>query len=98
MLIGMSDIRTIDSGDADTALLLVVLHPPAKVLMGFLRVAVVAAAITVGPSVLLYELQCDIEIVRSDVLTQDKTVAVTEQDHSPHDIGFVFDNHASYKK
>ena len=58
----------------------------------------VAAAITVGPSVLLYELQCDIEVVGSDILAQDKAVAITEQNHSPHDIGFVFDNHASFKK
>ena len=94
----MVDIHAIDAGNTDTVLLLVVLHPLAKVLMGLLRVAVVAAAIAAGPSVLLYELQCDIEIVRSDVLTQDKTVAVTEQDHSPDNIGFVFDNHASYKK
>ena len=94
----MFDIHAIDSGDTDTMLLLVVLHPLAKVLMGLLRVAVVAAAITAGPSVLLYELQCDIEIVRSDILAQDKAVAVTEQDHSPDNIGFVFDNHASFKK
>ena len=94
----MLDVHAIDSGDVDTMLLLVVLHPLAKILVRLLRVAVVAAAIAAGPSVLLYELQCDIEIVRSDVLTQDKTVAVTEQDHSPDNIGFVFDNHASYKK
>ena len=94
----MFDIHAIDSGDADTMLLLVVLHPLAKVLVGLLRVAVVAAAIAAGPSVLLYELQCDIEIVRSDILTQDKAVAVTEQDHSPDNIGFVFDKHTSCKK
>ena len=94
----MLDILAIDAGDADTMLLLVVLHPLAEVLAGLLRVAVVAAAIAAGPSVLLYELQCDIEIVRSDILAQDKAVAVTEQDHSPDNIGFVFDNHASFKK
>ena len=94
----MFDIHAIDSGNADTVLLLVVLHPLAEVLAGLLRVAVIAAAIAAGPSVLLYELQCDIEIVRSDILAQDKAVAVTEQDHSPDNIGFVFDNHASYKK
>ena len=64
----MLDVNAIDSGDADTVLLLVVLHPLAKVLVGLLRIAVVAAAIAAGPSDLLYELQCDIEIVRSDVL------------------------------
>ena len=94
----MFDIHAIDSGDADTVLLLVVLHPLAKVLVGLLRVAMVAAAIAAGPSVLLYELQCDIEIVRSDILAQDKAVAVTEQDHSPDNIGFVFDKHTSCKK
>ena len=94
----MFDVHAIDSGDTDTMLLLVVLHPLAKVLMGLLRVAVVAATIAAGPSVLLYKLQCDVEIVRSDVLAQDKAVAVTEQDHSPDNIGFVFDNHASFKK
>ena len=94
----MFDVHAIDSGNTDTVLLLVVLHPLAEVLAGLLRVAVVAAAIAAGPSVLLYELQCDIEIVRSDVLAQDKAVAVTEQDHSPDNIGFVFDNHASFKK
>ena len=94
----MLDVHAIDSGDVDTVLLLVVLHPLAKVLVGLLRVAVVAAAIAAGPSVLLYELQCDIEIVRSDILAQDKAVAVTEQDHSPDNIGFVFDKHTSFKK
>ena len=94
----MLDVHAIDSGDMDTMLLLVVIHSLAEVLVGLLRVAVVAAAIAAGPSVLLSELQCDIKIVRSDILTQDKAVAVTEQDHSPHDIGFVFDNHASFKK
>ena len=68
----MFDIHDIDSGNTDTVLLLVVLHPLAKVLAGLLRITVVAAAITAGPSVLLYELQCDIEIVRSDILAQDK--------------------------
>ena len=94
----MRDVHAIDSGDTDTMLLLVVLHPLAKVLVGLLRIAVVAAAITAGPSVLVYELQCDIEIVRSDVLAQDKAVAVTEQNHSPDNIGFVFDKHTSCKK
>ena len=94
----MFDIHAIDSGDTDTVLLLVVLHPLAEVLVSLLRIAVVAAAITAGPSVLLYELQCDIEIVRSDVLTQDKTVAVTEQNHSPDNIGFDFYKHTSCKK
>ena len=94
----MLDVHAIDSGDTDTMLLLVVPHPLAKVLVGLLRVAVVAAAIVAGPSVLLYELQCDIEIVRSDILTQDKAVAIAEQDHSPDNIRLVFDNHASFKK
>ncbi len=93
----MFDIHAIDSGDTDTMLLLVVLHPLAKVLMGLLRVAVVAAAITAGPSVLLYELQCDIEIVRSDILAQDKAVAVTEQDHSPQHIKrILFYKHSTF--
>ena len=94
----MLDILAIDAGNADTVLLLVVLHPLAEVLAGLLRVAVIAAAIAAGPSVLLYELQCDIEVVGSDILAQDKAVAVTEQNHSPHDIGFVFDNHSFCKK
>ncbi len=82
----MIDIHAIDAGDMDTVLLLVVLHPLAKVLVSLLRVAVVAAAITARPSVLLYELQCVIEIVRSEILAQNKAVAVTEQDHSPLNI------------
>ena len=94
----MLDVHAIDSGDMDTMLLLVVLHSLAEVPVGLLRVAMVAAAIAAGPSVLLYELQRDIEIVRSDILAQDKAVAVTEQNHSPDNIGFVFDNHASFKK
>lgn len=94
----MLDVHAIDSGDTDTMLLLVVPHPLVKVLVGLLRVAVVTAAITAGQFVLLYELQCDIEIVRSDILAQDKAVAVTEQDHSPDNIGFVFDKHTSCKK
>lgn len=94
----MFDVHAIDSGDADTVLLLVVLHPLAEVLVGLLRVAVIAAAITAELSAFLYELQCDIEIVRSDILAQDKAVAITEQNHSPDNIGFVFDNHASFKK
>ena len=94
----MLDVHAIDSSNTDTVLLLVVLHPLAEVLVSLLRIAGVAAAITAGPSVLLYELQCDIEIVRSDILTQDKAVAVTEQDHSPDNIGFVFDKHTSCKK
>ena len=52
----MPDVHAIDSGNADTVLLLVVLHPLAEVLAGLLRVAVIAAAIAAGPSVLLYEL------------------------------------------
>ena len=52
----MFDIHAIDSGDTDTMLLLVVLHPLAKVLMGLLRIAVIAAAITAELSVLLHEL------------------------------------------
>lgn len=94
----MFDILAIDFGDMNTVLLLVVLHPLAKVLVGLLRVAVVAAAIAAGPSVLLDKLQRDIEIVRSDILAQNKAVAVTEQDHSPNNIGFVFDKHTSCKK
>lgn len=56
MGIGLHDIHAIDSGDADTVLLLVVLYPLAEVLMGLLRIAVIAAAITAELSVLLYEL------------------------------------------
>lgn len=47
---------------AQVLLLLVVLHSLAEVPVGLLRVAVVAAAITAGPSILLYELQSDIKI------------------------------------
>ena len=95
MLVWMSDIRTIDSGDVDTVLLLVVFHPLAKVQMSLLRIAVIAAAIAAGLSAFLLKLQRDIEIMGPDILAQDKAVAVTEQDHSPHYIKFVFDKHSS---
>ena len=78
MLIGMSDIRAVDSGDTDTTLLLVVLHPLAKVLMGFLRIAVIAATKAERFPVSLLELQGYVEVVGSDVLAQDKTVAIIE--------------------
>ena len=52
----MLDVHAIVAGDTDTVLLLVVLHSLAEVLAGLLLVAVVAAAIAAGPSVLLYEL------------------------------------------
>ena len=98
MGIGLHDIHAIDSGDTDTALLLVVLHPLTKVLMGLLRITVIAAAITAELFVLLYELQRNIEIVRPGIFAQNKAVAVTEQDHSPHHISILFYKHTSCKK
>ncbi len=99
MGIGLHDIYAIDSSDADTVLLLVVLHSLAEVLMGLLWIAVIAAAIAAELSVLLYELQCDIEIVGPGIFAQNKAVAVTEQDHSPQHIKrILFYKHTSCKK
>ena len=99
MGIWLHDIHAIDSGDADTVLLLVILHPLAKVLMGLLRIAVIAAAITAELSVLLYELQCDIEIMGPGIFAQNKAVAITEQDHSPQHIRrILFYKHTSCKR
>ena len=99
MGIWLHDIHAIDSSDADTVLLLVVLHSLAEVLMGLLRIAVIAAAITAELSVLLYELQCDIEIMGPGIFAQNKAVAVTEQDHSPYHVKrILFYKHTSCKK
>lgn len=99
VVVWLHDIHAIDSGDADTVLLLVVLHPLAKVLMGLLRIAVIVAAITAELSVLLYELQCDIEIMGPGIFAQNKAVAVTEQDHSPQHIRrILFYKHTSCKR
>ena len=99
MLIWMPDIRTINPGNMDIVFLLVVLYPPAKVLVGLLRVPVVAAAIAAGVPAFQLKLQCNVEIVGSKILAQDKAVAVAEQNYSPHHIKrILFDKHTSRKK
>jgi len=98
LLIWISDIHAIDSSDTDTVLLLIVFHPLPEVPVGLLRVAVVAAAITAEPSVLLYELQSDIEIVGPQIFAQNKTVAVAEQDHSPHYINRILFHKHTFRK
>ena len=95
----MPDIQAIDFCYVDTIILLILPHSLVKSPVSLLWVAMVAAAIAARPSVLLYELQRDIEIVRSDILAQDKAVAITEQDHSPDNIKrILFYKHTSQQK
>ena len=72
-MIGMPDIQAIDFREMDVMRPLVVQNPLAEVLPRFLRIAVVAAAITAS---FLVELHGHIEVMRPDIFTQDKTAAV----------------------
>ena len=86
---GMPDIQAIDFGDSDILRPLIVQDPLPEILPGFLRVAVVAAAIVAGVSILQGKLHGHIEVVRFEIPVQDKAAAVRKQDDSPDDIRWI---------
>ena len=89
MVKGMFDIQAIDFGDSDILRPLIVQDPLPEILPGFLRVAVVAAAIAARFPVHQNKLKCDIETVRSEVFAQDKAAAIFKQHQPPDDIRLI---------
>lgn len=89
MVKGMPDIQAIDFGDSDILRPLIVQDPLPEILPGFLRVAVVAAAIVAGVSILQGKLHGHIEVVRFEILAQDKAAAIFKQHQPPDDIRLI---------
>jgi len=89
MVIGMPDIQAIDFGDPDVMRPLIVQDPLPEVLPGLLRVAVVAAAIAAGVSILQGKLHGHIETVRFDIPAQDESAVVFKQHQPPDNIRLI---------
>lgn len=86
MVIGMPDIQAIDFCDSDVLRPLIVQDSLAEILPCLQRIAVVAPAIAAP---FLGKLHRHIEVVRFEILAQDKAAVVRKQDDSPDDIRWI---------
>ena len=86
MAIGMPDIQAIDFCDSDVLHPLIVQDSLTEILPCLQRIAVVAPAIATP---FLGKLHGHIEVVRFEILAQDKAAAVRKQDDSPDDIRWI---------
>ena len=89
MVKGMLDIQSIHFCDPDVMRLLVVQNPLPEILPGFLWITVVAAAIAARVSILQGKLHGHIEVVRFEILAQDKAAAIFKQHQPPDDIRLI---------